>query len=133
MEAKVIQLYSKKSIPNLLKVAVKVFNAFIRTRDSDDQGNFTCISCNKPKPKEQLQAGHYFPAGQYGHLKFNENNVHGECIFCNYYSGDHLIKYRVNLINKLGLEEVEKLEAQAKVSGFKWDRFELIDIIQRYQ
>lgn len=125
-----------KSIKWLTEKAVEVFNAHIRRRDSY-AGYFRCISCGKSKSVVQMQAGHYYPAGKFKSLKFNEDNVNGECIACNYYSGDHLITYRKNLIKKIGEENVLKLDMKAqheKRAGFcKLTKFELIDIISKYR
>lgn len=129
MEATTVNKYAKKSLSALKKRAEHYFNAYIRKRDEGKP----CISCNQFRV---LQCGHYYPAGQYPMLKFNEDNTSGECLPCNYYSGDHLIGYRGNLINKIGIERVEKLDLIAKYNkrtGYKWSRFELIDIIERYK
>ena len=129
IESKTIQRYKAKSIPALLKIAERHFNAFIRRRDADQP----CIACSQFKT---LQAGHYYPAGHYPMLRFNEDNCHGEDLKCNYYSGDHLIGYRKNLIARIGIERVEKLDMIAAINkrtGHKWDRFTLIEIIEKYK
>jgi hypothetical protein len=66
------------SLPNLLKKAQTVFNAYIRLRDKDNG----CISCNTGSVE---QASHFYSAGQFTALRFNENNVHGSCLRCNYF------------------------------------------------
>ena len=40
----------------------------------------------------------------------------------------NLINYRMGLVNKIGKENVEWLEQNAK-KPYRWDRFTLIDII----
>ena len=82
-----------------------VFNKFIRLRD---KGN-NCISCDKPCKKEN--AGHYRSVGSCPSLRFEELNVHLQCEYCNTYLHGNLINYRINLIKKIGLEEVEWLES----------------------
>jgi len=124
MEVDLIQKYAKYSVPELIKIATKHFNQYIRNRDAGD----VCISCRKYKP---LQAGHYYSAGHYSALRFNENNVHGQCIRCNMFLSGNLNEYRKNLIHKIGVEEVEKLDNTPRY--YKWDRFSLIDIIERYK
>jgi hypothetical protein len=128
MDASTINKYKKYSIPKLIQKATTVFNKFIRERDKD----CNCISCDK---KKELQAGHFYSGGHYPSLKFNENNVHGQCERCNYYLSGDLNNYRINLIKKIGIAEVEKLDKLAsyyKRMGFKWDRYFLIEIICKY-
>lgn len=119
------------TIPKLTAKAQKVFNAFIRSRDSQD-GYFTCISCGKTLPVEQMNAGHYVPQKNSSFLRFNEYNVNGECQYSNGFDEFHLIGYRRNLIDKIGLDMVEWLEANARVTK-KWSRTELNEIIERYK
>lgn len=129
MEAKTIQKYQKFSLLKLKETATKHFNAFIRRRDAEH----TCISCGERKP---LQAGHFYSAGHYSVLRFNEDNVHGQCMRCNYFLSANLIKYRINLIEKIGRERVENLDIAAENSkriSYKWNRFILIEIIEKYK
>ena len=128
MDSNLIKKYSKYSVPKLIQKATNVFNAFIRERDK----NNSCISCNG----KVEQAGHFYSGGHYPSLKFNENNVHGQCLRCNYYLSGNLNEYRKNLIKKIGLEAVQDLDSLAayyKRTGFKWDRFSLIEIIEKYK
>jgi len=127
MDAKTILKYKKYSPAQLKAKAQKVFNAWIRKRDEGKP----CISCGI-QPTQQ--AGHYFSAGHYSKLRFDERNVSGQCIRCNYYLSGNQIGYRQGLIKRIGLEAVEQLEAEASIKGaFKWDRFSLIDIIEKYK
>lgn len=126
-----IKKYQKKSIPQLIKLAEKYFNAFIRKRDSDFDF-FTCISCGFPKRIEKMNAGHYMSAGHNGIVRFNEDNVHGQCIHCNLYEHGNLIRYRENLVKKIGQQRVEMLESVSRMAH-KWDRFGLIHVIETYK
>ena len=119
------------SLGRLIQKAVTVFHKWIRQRDSLDEA-FRCISCNELKPISQMQAGHYLPAGNNGVIRLNEHNVNGQCIECNINLNGNQDNYRVGLIAKIGLDNVEVLEFQAKHS-FKWDRAELEEIIERYR
>src|SRR3972149_4557092 len=69
----------KKSIKSLDRIAWNYFSKFIRDRDSED-GYFTCISCGKTKSVAggNCQAGHYYPAGKFKSLKYDEHNVNAE-------------------------------------------------------
>ena len=137
MEAKIINKYSKKSIPALIKTATTHFNKFIRNRDAED-GRGRCISSKQwlKIPSSNAQAGHFYSGGKYPALKFNEDNVHLQGKSDNYFNGGNLLEYRKNLIIKIGLARVEKLDyiaEQSKKQSFKWDRFYLIEIIEKYK
>ena len=118
------------TIPKLTAKAQKVFNAWVRKRDSQD-GYFTCISCGKTLPVEQMNAGHYVSQKGSSALRFDEDNVHGECIADNGFNEFHLIPYRYNLIDKIGERRVLELESQFRLVK-RWSRTELNDIISKY-
>lgn len=111
--------------------AQKIFNAWIRQRDSKD-GYFICISCGLLKPTEFMDAGHYVPIKTGSYLRFDEDNVHGECRYCNRFNDFHLIGYRKNLIKKIGLEKVEYLEQNSRKIK-KWNKTELQEIAAKYK
>lgn len=122
----------KKSLtlPKLTEKAQKVFNAYIRQRDSKD-GYFTCISCFRTLSVESMNAGHYVPVKGGSFLRFNEYNVNGECQRCNGFDEFHLIGYRKHLVLKIGEAKVTRLE-QERNKVYKWSRTELEDIIKHY-
>ena len=118
------------TIPKLTAKAQKVFNAYIRQRDSED-GYFTCISCGQVKATESMDAGHYVPVKGSSALRFDEYNVNGECKSCNGFDQFHLIGYRRNLLDKVGERKVMELEQQHRLIK-KWSRSELNEIIETY-
>jgi 5-methylcytosine-specific restriction endonuclease McrA len=118
------------SIPKLKAKAQKVFNQYIRERDSQG-GFFTCISCGKTLPVSSMNAGHYVPVKGGSYLIMNEWNVNGECEGCNCFDEFHLIGYRRNLISKIGEDAVRWLEDHRRDSR-KWTRAELLEIIDTY-
>lgn len=118
------------SLPSLTAKAQKVFNAYIRQRDSKE-GYFTCISCFKTLPIESMNAGHYVPVKGGSALRFNEYNVNGECQRCNGFDQFHLIGYRKYLVMKIGEDKVTKLE-EDRNKVYKWSRTELEQIIKHY-
>lgn len=122
--------YADKSAAQLIKIATRHFNEFIRKRDAGK----SCINCGKFRT---LQAGHFYATGHYSGLRFNENNVHGECLQCNYFnSQSHSTGYLVNLKTRIGEEAFKELEFSAasyRRTGKKWMRIELIEIIEKYK
>ena len=139
MNAKTIQKYKDKSISKLKKRAEFWFHKFIRLRDTDENGYGYCISSGQRLKygNENAQAGHYWSAGKYPALKFNEYNVNLQGKSDNYYNGGNEAAYRVNLVKKYGREIVEELDEKAaaskRTSNYHWDRFYLIEIIETYK
>lgn len=132
-----LKKYAKKSVPALLVTATKYFNRYIRLRDSED-GYGTCISSGRPLkvPHYTSQAGHFYSAGHYPSLRFNEDNVHLQSLSDNYFKSGNLLEYRKNLEKKIGTERLKELDLLAEMGkrhSFKWDRFSLIDIIETYK
>lgn len=109
----------------LVKKAQVVFNAYIRERDK----GLKCISCQKGAVEN---AGHYIAVGGHSVHRFNEDNVHGQCIHCNHFKGSNAINYRINLVKKIGVDKVELLEGTMR-NPKKWSRVELLAIIQHYK
>ena len=120
----------KVTLPRLTEKAQKVFNAYIRQRDSKD-GYFTCISCFKTLPVESMNAGHYVPVKGGSFLRFHEDNVNGECQRCNGFDEFHLVGYRKHLLLKIGKKRVEWLENN-RTKVHKWHRADLENIITLY-
>jgi hypothetical protein len=90
-----------------LKELQAIFNRFIRLRDQD----LPCISCQRHH-KGQYHAGHFLSRGSHPELRFNEDNCHKQCSACNNHLSGNLVNYRKNLIDKIGLQAVDKLEQQ---------------------
>lgn len=129
MNSKTIKRYKNKTPRELIKIATRYFNAYIRKRDGDKP----CISCGK---YTTLQAGHFFSGGHHAALKFSEVNVNGQCVRCNMYLSGNLLGYQQGLVKKYGIiavKELENLAAYHKRKGYKWDRFFLIEIITDYK
>lgn len=95
-----------KSRSDWLKDTQVIFNKYIRLRDKDDG----CISCGSTSAFA-YHAGHYRSIGSAGHLRFNEQNCHRQCSACNTHLSGNLIRYRLGLIRKIGIQSVETLES----------------------
>ena len=96
-----------------IKEAQKAFNAYIRERDRDQ----ACISCDKPAGGDNhltgsgWDAGHYRSTGSAPHMRFEEENCHKQCVKCNQHLSGNTVEYRKRLIDRIGLERVEAIEA----------------------
>lgn len=93
-----------KTRPEHLNDLQIIFNTFIRLRDKD----LPCVSCGTFNGK--MNAGHYRSVGSCPELRFNELNVWKQCEYCNTYLSANLINYRIELVKRIGLENVEFLE-----------------------
>lgn len=132
----ILKKYRKYTTTKLHGMAVNRFNKYIRERDRDGD-YFYCPTCNKWKKitGRTYQACHCFPAGLYPELEFNENNVFGGCLQCNYFKHGTNYIYNDWVRNKIGEEEYQKLlDIKAYWAGktFKEDRFYYIEIIEKY-
>ena len=108
-----------------------VFSKYIRLRDAMPNGTFRCISCGKLKLISQADCGHFHSRKHMG-TRFDEDNCHAECRYCNRFSADHLIGYRENLIKKIGEQRFALLEVKAHDTK-KWSHFELEMLIKYYK
>lgn len=109
-----------------IKILQILFNKFIRMRDE----NLPCISCGKYDVLE-WHAGHFI-ATTYQYHRFNEDNVHKQCSYCNTHLSGNLIKYRENLVKKVGLERVVYLE-ETKHMAFDLTITDLKLLIKKYR
>lgn len=120
-----------KRIPDYIKEAQHAFNAFIRARDSGKP----CICCGQPLALEAIgggfDCGHYRSTGSASHLRFHEDNAHGQRKVCNRYGAGRAVDYRIGLVQRIGVAQVEALEASN--APHKWQREELIEVTQKYR
>jgi hypothetical protein len=103
--------------------AKKSFQKWVRLRDV----NLPCISCGNSKTTDWA-GGHFFSAGMYSGLMFDERNCHKQCnTHCNKYLSGNLLEYRKGLINRFGLSFVEELESISDSKrNYKYTKNELI-------
>ena len=84
---------------------------YIRLRDKYKP----CISCGA-EWKEDFDAGHFYSAGKFASLKFDTDNIHGQCIQCNRFNEGNFENYSLNLPNRIGVANYNKLVKRAKNS-----------------
>ena len=110
-----------------MKKAQVSFNAYIRARDRD----LPCISCGTTSQTVQYHAGHYLSTGARPNLRFCETNVAKQCAQCNTHLSGNLISYRLELINRVGLQEVERLERDHVERRYTIDGLQ--EIVRQYR
>ena len=115
--------------PQLTKKAQTAFNNFIRARDAGKP----CISCGTPLSNEPntYDAGHYRSVGSAPHMRFVEDNCHGQCKHCNNYLAGNHVAYRQRLIERIGLQAVESIERDNTVR--KYSHEGLIELAKHYR
>jgi hypothetical protein len=120
-----------ETIPDLIKVAQREFNAFVRTRDRA-KGCFVCgRSFDSNIPGRALHAGHVRSRGAAGHLRFTEDNCMGECEGCNGPRGAKPHEIKAGAIARIGAERFAELENDNE--PHKWTREELRAIAATYK
>ena len=100
-----------KTLADYRKEAQRAFNEFIRWRDRI--AGHPCISSGRPLDwaGNAVDAGHFRSTGAAPHLRFDERNCHAQSKMDNRYLSGNATDYRIGLINRIGLEAVEALEA----------------------
>lgn len=110
-----------KTAGDYIKEAQAAVNKYIRMRDYGKP----CICCNRPmnwhKQGGAVDAGHYRSRGAAGHLRFNLLNIHAQSVKCNRFLSGNAVDYRINLIKKIGVQAVEKIESDNSPKKFNID------------
>lgn len=119
-----------KRKPDLVRKLDEKFSLYIRLRDTMPSGYFRCISCGQLKPFAKADCGHYY-SRRHMSTRFDEDNCHAECSFCNRFKADHLIGYRENLLAKIGEQRFIKLEWKHNQTK-RYTDFELKELIKYY-
>jgi len=123
------KLKAMEAYPQLVKKAQTAFNSFIRARDAGKP----CICCGKQLGTEPntFDAGHYRSVGSAPHMRFVEDNVHGQLKRCNNYLAGNAVEYRKGLIERIGIKAVELIENDNTLR--KYTREALEEIAKHYR
>lgn len=123
-----IRKKSKNPIPRLREKLTLVFNRYIRLRDA----NKGCISCVNGGVQN---AGHFRSVGAQPKpsMAFNEQNVNGQCVRCNFTLGGNPDGYKIGLVKKYGPQILRELEIKSAIRQNPWTRWEFETMIQFYQ
>ena len=82
----------------------KACHAYVRERDKGKP----CICCGEPLGKS-FHAGHWLESGNNPKVRYDEDNIHGQRIYCNTYKGGDSGSYEKNLRARIGDERVDRL------------------------
>lgn len=97
------------SISKLIKKADSLFSIQVRNRMASGDINM-CYTCRNFFPIKSLHAGHYL-SRRFKVARWNEDNARPQCFACNIMRKGDPIKFRNNLIQEIGAERVEAVEA----------------------
>jgi len=122
LERKKAKVVTVVKLSELKKAVQKKVNRFVRERDKNEP----CISCNKPS--EDKEAGHYIAQGSSGLLRFNLDNINGQCTSCNRWKHGNLLEYRIGLIRRIGEARVTWLE-EHRHDQKHWTREDLEQVV----
>ena len=95
-------------------------------------GNYRCqIAPHPPRCTDVMQPNHLITRSVYG-LRWDEDNVHGQCRKCNRFLHGNLLGYREGLLKKIGAKRLERLEIR-RHNESKMGRFEIETLIKKYK
>jgi len=110
LEKAAIEQKGRTNLKNALNLTKQVVHEYVRKRDAGKP----CVSCNEPW-RPDFQAGHYHKAELFETLKFNLDNIHGQCPGCNIFKEGNLEQYNINLPLRIGAERFSNLQALAQI------------------
>jgi len=119
-----------EGLPALDRKLWRLFSAFIRHRDCPG-GWGVCVTCGKPKPYADLDAGH-FVGRRYKATKFDERNVAIQCRSCNRFNSGESYAFGVWIDKKYGAGTAESLYNLSRMRGTKLDRLWYCEKIKEY-
>nr|WP_090685761.1 recombination protein NinG [Paraburkholderia phenazinium] len=123
MKERAIKLKTRREWIAEAQVAV---NKVARLRDQ--LAGYGCISCEgRPKARYGggMDAGHYRSVGSAPHMRYYLTQICGQCKQCNRDYGGMSVEFRRGLIERIGVNRVEEIEAMQGAA--KWD----IDYLKR--
>jgi len=103
----------------------EVFSLYIRLRDK----NKVCISCGKKS--DNKEAGHFYSRSVLS-LRWDGDNVNGQCVYCNQNLKGNLPGYENGIIQRYGRGVLDRLERTSSMQ-VKFKIFELSDMIDIYE
>ncbi|WP_024666529.1 recombination protein NinG [Pseudomonas syringae] len=94
-----------KSRSDHMKDTQQAFNEWVRHRDAA----LPCVSCGRDH-QGKYDAGHYRTVGSNPALRFEPLNCHKQCVPCNQHKSGNVVEYRLELVRRIGVVNVEWLE-----------------------
>ena len=127
----------KKNRASLEKKLWSIFSRFIRIRDAvkttGGSEYLNCITCGKSVQiaGSDCNAGH-FQTRAHKATKFDEQNVHGQCVSCNkYHSGEQFI-HGQKIVLMYGQEALDRI-LSLKYESRQYKVYELEELVTEYR
>ena len=102
--------YKALTIGKCKSDALSLFQRLRRLECANANWEAACISCGKVCNVSEMDGGHFISRAKTA-VAFSPLNVHAQCKYCNRHLSGNLAEYRKRLIEKIGVESVEFLEA----------------------
>ncbi|WP_278929607.1 recombination protein NinG [Pseudomonas qingdaonensis] len=115
-----------KSRADHMREAQVVFNQWVRLRDEA----LPCISCGRHH-QGKYDAGHYRTTAACPELRFDPLNVHKQCSPCNTQLSGNIVEYRLELIRRIGQEQVDWIEGPHEAKRYTIEDLKAIKALYR--
>jgi hypothetical protein len=99
----------KKLKASLLNTKVQV-HEYVRLRDKGKN----CISCGTAWTPD-FQCGHHYKSETFTTLRFNLDNLHGQCQRCNLFLEGAFDNYALNMPFRIGIKKYNDLQSLASI------------------
>lgn len=110
------------------KEAQIAWNFYVRMRDLGKP----CVSCGSMPDQKYggtMDCSHYRSVGAAPHLRFHLHNAASACVKCNRYLAGNVVELRRGLIERIGLEKVEAIEANNETRKYSIEYLKRIKAI----
>lgn len=120
-----------ETVPRATARAQAAFNAYVRERDAEQP----CISCGRLDLRDPLtgggwDAGHYRTVAACPQLRFEPDNCHRQCKFCNRGRAQS-VEHRAGVLARIGAERLAWIEGPHELP--KLTVADLVAIRERFQ
>ena len=99
----------RKSLPKLIASLDHIFSVYIRLRDADKNGMCRCITCGKPFPWKECDAGHFITRDRKA-TRWEEKNVNAQCPRCNRFRSGEQYEHGLAIDRKYGAGTADRLK-----------------------
>ncbi|WP_439884451.1 recombination protein NinG [Pseudomonas syringae] len=110
-----------KSRSDHMKDTQQAFNEWVRNRDAA----LPCVSCGRHH-EGKYDAGHYRTVGSNPALRFEPMNCHKQCVPCNQHKSGNVVEYRLELVRRIGIVNVEWLEGPHEPQKYTIDELKAL-------
>ncbi|EGH43286.1 bacteriophage lambda NinG [Pseudomonas syringae pv. pisi str. 1704B] len=104
-----------------MKDTQQAFNEGVRHRDAA----LPCVSCGRHH-QGKYDAGHYRTVGSNPALRFEPLNCHKQCVPCNQHKSGNVVEYRLELVRRIGIVNVEWLEGPHEPQKYTVDELKAL-------